>query len=46
MEYHAVTEVKVISPEILMILEADVLCATEGSIYTTISPNLQFTRIY
>ncbi len=42
MEYQAATEVKVISPEILMILEADVLCVTEGSIYTTISPNLQF----
>ena len=31
---------KVISPEILMILEADVVCVTEGSIHTTISPNL------
>lgn len=26
------------SPEILMILEADVLCVTEGSIHTTVSP--------
>ena len=25
------------SPEILMILEADVLCVTEGSIHTTVS---------
>ena len=41
MEYQAATEVKVISPEILMILEADVLCVTEGSIYTTISPNVK-----
>jgi len=32
--------VKVISPEILMILEADVLCVTEGSIHTTVSLNL------
>ena len=29
---------KVISPEILIILEADVVCATEGSIHTTVSP--------
>jgi hypothetical protein len=29
--------VKVISPEILMILEADVVCVTEGSIHTTVS---------
>ena len=28
-------EVKVISPEILMILEADVICVTEGSNHTT-----------
>jgi hypothetical protein len=32
--------VKVISPEILMILEADVFCVTEGSIHTTVSLNL------
>jgi hypothetical protein len=38
-------EVKVISPEILMILEADVLCVTEGSIRTTISPKLQSCTI-
>jgi hypothetical protein len=37
--------VKVISPEILMILEADVICVTEGSIYTTISPNLRSWNI-
>jgi hypothetical protein len=37
--------VKVISPEILMILEADVVCVTEGSIRTTISPNLQSWNI-
>ena len=36
---------KVISPEILMILEADVLSVTEGSIHTTISPNLQSWNI-
>ena len=36
---------KVISPEILMILEADVICVTEGSIHTTISPNLQSWNI-
>jgi len=30
-------KVKVISPEILMILEADVVCVTEGSIHTTVS---------
>ncbi len=36
---------KVISPEILMILEADVLCVTEGSIHTTISPNLRSWNI-
>ena len=34
-------EVKVMSPEILVILEADVVCVTESSIHTTISPNLQ-----
>ena len=45
MGYQAVTEVKVISPEILMILEADVLCMTEGSIHTTISPNLRSWNI-
>ena len=36
---------KVISPEILTILEADVFCVTEGSIYSTISPNLQSCNI-
>ena len=36
---------KVISPEILIILEADVFCVTEGSIHTTISPNLQSWNI-
>ena len=36
---------KVISPEILQILEADVLCVTEGSIHTTISPNSQSWNI-
>ena len=45
MGYQAATEVKVISPEILIILEADVLCMTEGSIHTTISPNLQSWNI-
>ena len=29
------------SPEILMILEADVVCVTEGSIHTTVSLNLR-----
>ena len=39
MGYQATIEkVKVISPEILMILEADVVCVTEGSIHTTVSP--------
>lgn len=38
-------EVKVISPEILMILEADVICVTEGRIHTTISPNLRSWNI-
>jgi hypothetical protein len=37
--------VKVISPEILMILEADVICVTEGSICTTISPKLRSWNI-
>jgi hypothetical protein len=37
--------VKVISPEILMILEADVICVTEGSIHTTASPNLRSWNI-
>ena len=41
MGYQAATEVKVISPEILIILEADVLCMTEGSIHTTASSNLR-----
>ena len=41
MGYQATTEVKVISPEILIILEVDVFCWTEDSIHTTISPNLQ-----
>jgi len=45
MGYQAATEVKVISPEIFIILEADVLCVTEGSIHTTISPNLQSWNI-
>lgn len=36
---------KVISPEILMILEADVICVTEGSIHTTISQHLQSWNI-
>ena len=36
---------KVISPEILIILEADVFSVTEGSIHTTISPNLQSWNI-
>jgi len=37
--------VKVISPEILMILEADVVCVTEGSIHTTVSPILRSWNI-
>jgi len=41
----AIRKVKVISPEILMILEADVVCVTEGSIHTTISPNLRSWNI-
>jgi len=45
MGYQAATEVKVISPEIFIILEADVLCVTEGSIHTTTSPNLQSWNI-
>ena len=45
MGYQAATEVKVISPEILIILEADVLCMTEGSIHTTISSNLRSWNI-
>jgi hypothetical protein len=45
MGYQAATEVKVISPEILIILEADVLCLTEGSIHTTISLKLQSWNI-
>jgi hypothetical protein len=37
--YQATIEkVKVISPEILIILEADVFCVTEGSIHITVSP--------
>jgi len=43
--YQAATEVKVISPEILIILEADVLCTTEGSIHITISSNLRSWNI-
>ena len=38
-------EVKVISPEIPIILEADVLCMTECSIQTTISSNLRSWNI-
>nr|QNO42329.1 hypothetical protein KODGCDNG_00016 [Methanosarcinales archaeon ANME-2c ERB4]QNO43038.1 hypothetical protein HGKCJMEE_00016 [Methanosarcinales archaeon ANME-2c ERB4]QNO43216.1 hypothetical protein IMGOGGGD_00016 [Methanosarcinales archaeon ANME-2c ERB4]QNO45541.1 hypothetical protein MALFCOLD_00016 [Methanosarcinales archaeon ANME-2c ERB4] len=38
-------KVKVISPEILMILEADVVCVTEGSIHTTVSPILRSWNI-
>jgi len=45
MGYQAATEVKVISPEILTILEADVLCQTEGSIHITISSNLRSWNI-
>jgi hypothetical protein len=37
--------VKVISPEIPQILEADVVCATEGSIHTTVSPILRSWNI-
>jgi hypothetical protein len=37
--------VKVISPEILMILEADVVCVTEGSIHITVSPILRSWNI-
>jgi len=37
--------VKVTSPEILMILEADVVCVTEGSIHTTVSLNLRSWNI-
>ncbi len=33
--------VLVISPEILIILEADVFSVTEGSIHTTVSPILR-----
>ena len=36
---------KVISPEISTILEADVLRVTEGSIHTTVSPNLRSWNI-
>ena len=36
---------KVISPEILMILEADVVCVTEGSIRITVSLNLRSWNI-
>ena len=36
---------KVISPEILLILEADVFCVTEGSIRTTIIKHLQSWNI-
>ena len=36
---------KVISPEILMILEADVFSVTEGSIHTTVSPILRSWNI-
>jgi len=46
MGYQATIEkVKVISPEILMILEADVFCVTEGSIHTTVSPILRSWNI-
>lgn len=45
MGYQAATEVKVISPEILMILEADVFSVTEGSIHTTVSLNLRSWNI-
>jgi hypothetical protein len=38
-------KVKVISPEISPILEADVVCVTEGSIRTTVSPNLRSWNI-
>jgi len=33
------------SPEILIILEADVVCVTEGSIHTTVSPILRSWNI-
>lgn len=36
---------KVISPEILLILEADVFCVTEGSIRTTVIKHLQSWNI-
>ena len=38
-------EVKVISPEILLILEADVICVTEGSNHTTDIKHLQSWNI-
>jgi len=37
--------VKVISPEILVILEADVICVTESGIHTTVSPYLRSWNI-
>jgi hypothetical protein len=43
--YQAAMEVKVISPEILMILEADVICVTEGSNHTTDIKHLQSWEI-
>jgi hypothetical protein len=45
MGYQPQRRVLVISPEILMILEADVVCVTEGSIHTTVSPNLRSWNI-
>ena len=45
MGYQAITEVKVISPEISQFSEADVICVTEGSIYITISSNLRSWNI-
>ena len=45
MGYQATTEVKVISPEIQIILEADVFYVTEGSIHTTVSQYLRSWNI-
>jgi hypothetical protein len=45
MGYQAITKVKVINPEILIILEADVLCVTEGGIHTSLVLNLRSWNI-
>jgi len=45
MGYWAATQVKVLSPEIYLVSEADVFHVTEGNTFITVNPNLQSWNI-